>query len=340
MNANELIAQWTTTAAGYVADPPRGPDATLDTPESIKQLLGTPQKSVTFPLWIDNTAREALSLCRRRGYYTHWRNIIPVAESEHLVYGSAYAKGLEVARKAFYGDGADEQEAILDGLIAAWKTYGDYVPPEKSVKTLENLERAYLDYFRQKPMATDYIRPVMHDNKPAVEFTFAVPLPEIKHPETGDPIMYVGRFDMLAEFRSGVWVMDDKTAGQLGQAWTRQWDLSPQMSGYCWACYEYDLPVMGALIRGNSAQTNEVKILEAVTYRNQWQIYEWLEAVISDVKWAIHCWETGSWPKALNGVCNMYGGCHYRQLCTARDPEAVIPANYKYRLWDPVAEQE
>jgi hypothetical protein len=290
-------------------------------------------------MWLDNTAREALSLCSRKGYYTHWRNIIPIEMSEHLVFGSAYAKGLEVARKAYYGQGLDQDEAILDGLIAAWKDWGHYIPPEKSIKTLENLERSFLAYFVHHDMATDYIRPLMVDGTPSVEFTFAIPIPDVTHPETGDPILYVGRFDMLAEFRSGVWVMDDKTASQLGARWRNSWDLSPQMTGYCWACREYDFPVMGAIIRGNSPQT-EVKIEEVVTYRKDWQINEWLDRLVLDVKAAIQSWDSGIWPKALNAACNMYSGCPYRTLCLSRNPEAAIPGNYKHRVWDPLAEQE
>jgi hypothetical protein len=326
---------------GYVppiSDPDRGPFATQDLPPSLAPYIKT-QQPVTFPMWLDNTAREALSLCKRKGYYTHWRNIIPTHMSEHLVFGSAYAKGLEVARKGFYGQGLDADEAILDGLIAAWKDWGHYIPPEKSIKTLENLERSYLTYFQRFPMATDYIRPYMDSGEPAVEFTFAIPIPDVVHPETGDPILYVGRFDMLAEFRTGVWVMDDKTASQLGARWRDQWDMSPQMTGYCWACREYNFNVSGALIRGNSPQT-EVKIEEAVTYRKDWQINEWLELLVADVKASITCWEQSHWPKVYNAACNLYSGCPYRALCTSRNPEDIIPVNYRHRVWDPLAEQE
>ncbi len=338
MDKEALLNSWSITE--HVVDPPRDPGSTLDLPPTLARYFPNAQREVTFPMWFDNTAREALSLCRRKGYYTHFRNIVPVEQSEHLVYGSAYAKGLEVARTLYYSGAEDEDGAVGAGLVALWKDFGTYTPPEKSIKTLSNLERAFVDYFRQHPMATDYIRPFMADGNPAVEFTFAIPIPDVLHPETGDPILYVGRFDMLAEFKTGVWVMDDKTATQLGPTWTKQWDTSPQMTGYCWACREYDFPVMGALIRGSSAQSTEVKIQEAVTYRLDWQIDEWLDLLVSDLKLAIDCWSTNHWPKVLNGACTMYGGCPYRSLCLSRDPENSIPGNYKHRVWDPLAEQE
>lgn len=324
--------------SGTVVDPPRPVHSPLALPESLLPLI-TKQKEVTFPLWFDNTARSAFSLCRRKGYYGHFRTIAPLAASEHLIYGGAYARGLEVARTKFYGEGVEEDEAIVDGLAAAWKEYGDYTPPDNSIKTFDNLGRAYVDYFRVHPMDGDYVTPYKVDGKPCVEFTFAVPIPDTIHPETGDPILYVGRFDMLGEFKSGIWVVDDKTATTLGPQWVRQWDLNPQMTGYTWACHEYGFPVMGAIIRGNSAQTNEVKHKEAIVYKKPWQIDQWLERLVHDVNEAIDCWKRSEWPPVLNDACNMYGGCPYRDLCLSREPEQIILTHYKHRQWDPL-EQE
>src|SRR3990172_5087025 len=83
-----------------------------------------------------------------------------------------------------------------------------------------------------------------------IEFSFAAAIPEVKHPETGDPILFCGRFDQLAEYNKMLFVEDEKTTTSLGEQWRNNWDLDSQFTGYVWGAKQFGLPVVGAIVRG------------------------------------------------------------------------------------------
>lgn len=193
-------------------------------------------------------------------------------------------------------------------------------------------------YFVQWDLGTDTLKPYMPKGKPAVEFSFALPIPGVNHPTTGDPMLYVGRFDMLGEMPGGaLFVVDDKTTKALGPTWSQQWDLRAQFTGYCWAAREYGHDVQGAIIRGISILKRSNGHAQAITYRPQWKVDLWLDQLIHDVKTMISMWESGRWSLNLDASCTLYGGCPYKALCDVPNPEHWIAGNFEVRVWDPLA---
>ncbi len=317
------------------------PDSVKVIPEVAKRLHGADKLS--FPIFIDNSAREAYSLCKYKGFISHLRHIVPISSNIHLHFGGAMAKGLETVRKSFYSGARSLEAAVEDGLVAMWKEWGDYEPnPDyKGPKTIDRLECALIAYFDHWNPETDHLQPYIFNDKPAVEFTFAVPIPDVYHPETGEPMLYVGRFDMLAQlttggYKGGLFVDDEKTSTSLGQSWASQWDISPQMTGYVWAAKQYGLPVLGAMVRGIGILKNEIKLADKLTMRSQWQIDAWLAALQRTVREMIVCWQNDEWPQVFNAACNLYGGCPNRLLCSHSDPEAWMQGNYRTHVWDPL----
>ena len=302
----------------------------------IKQAFGKP---LPFPELIDNSAISSFKKCPKDWYYSGLRSIAKKGGNIHLHAGGAYAAGLEHARKAFYDDGLPEEEAILIGLKALTSYWGDFDVPEASNKTYQNMCGALIEYFTQYPMATDIVKPFrLATGKSAVEFTFAIPLPNVLHPVTGQPILYGGRFDMLAERDGVLFAEDDKTASQLGTQWTRNWLLDSQFTGYCWAARAFGYPVAGAIIRGVSILAKGYGHAQSIVYRPDWQIDRWLETTEHYVKMMIAYWEQGFFPLALDKhACNSYGGCGYHQLCESPNPESWIEFNYEPRVWNPLA---
>ncbi len=207
-----------------------------------------------LPDVIDSTMLADFISCPTKYYYAFMRKLGPVYPSVDLVCGGAYAKGLETIRKGFYGpDKASQTEALKAGMMDALLEYGDLEPPEeKEQKSADRVCTALASYLDRYPLATDHLQPYMNkDGLPTVEFTFSMPT-EIKHPTTGNPIIYAGRFDMVGVYQSQLWVVDDKTTSQLGPTWARQWQLRGQFIGYTRACREFKLPVVGACVRGTS----------------------------------------------------------------------------------------
>lgn len=291
-----------------------------------------------FPEVIDNTAREQFFTCPQKFFRSSIQKLGPRLTSPHLHFGGAYAAGLEAMRKSFYDQGASPQESLDNALIAATKFWGDYEPPADSVKTYENLLLALDNYAETRPLATDHIKPYqLPSGKHAVEFTFAIPIPDVIHPQTGNPILYAGRFDMLAVFQNCLFVEDDKTTTRLGPTWMRQWALNSQFTGYCWAAREHGLPVAGAVIRGQSILSKSFENAECVIYRPSWQIDRWLAQLIRDVKRMIDCWQEAYYDFAIGSACNAYGGCEFTRLCTSASPEAWLKSDYKNKHWNPLA---
>lgn len=298
-----------------------------------------PNPTLPFPQLIDNSALSAFKKCPRDWYYSSLRGITSSGGNVHLHAGGAYAAGLEAARKAFYTERLPNDEAVSKGMLALTKYWGNFEPPEGTAKTYPRMLQALMEYFEQYPMETDIVKPYSADGGKthAIEFSFAIPL-DIKHPETGEPILYGGRFDMLAEREDTLFVEDDKTASQLGAQWNRNWDLDSQFTGYCHAAKVYGLPVAGAIIRGLSILKNDFGHAQAIIYRPQWQIDQWLETTYHYIKLMIAYWEQEFYPQALDKhSCNSYGGCGYTKLCSSPNPESWIPLHYEPRVWNPLA---
>jgi len=266
----------------------------------------------------------------------HWRLKSP---NVHLHAGAAFARGLEVTKELFYGQGMDPDRALEAGMGALLAAYGNFECPEDSAKSAARMAGALEYYFSIWPLGQDHAQPAIIGGAPAIEFSFAQPLP-INHPVTGDPLIYAGRADMIADTFGGRWICDDKTTSQLGASWPKQWDLRSQFTAYCWAAREAGLRVDGVLVRGVSILKTKYDHAEYPTYRPEWQLERWFEQTQRDIQAAIRCWEEGYWDWALDHACNEYSGCPMRTICLLQDANDFIEVNYERRKWDPLTRVE
>lgn len=292
-----------------------------------------------FPHAFDSTMLAAFRSCPQkmfRTYVEHWK---PQGESVHLVAGGAFAKGIEVARKAFFEDGASAQDAQGAGLAALMKAYGDFECPPDSAKSLARTAGALEFYFEHYPLGQDGMDPVILGGKPAIEFSFAEPLP-INHPVTGDPILYTGRADLIASFAGGKYIVDEKTTSSLGASWSRQWEMRGQFTGYSWAAAQAGITTDGCIVRGVSILKTKYDTQQVITYRTPHEIDRWLAQTVRDIKRAQHMWEEGYWDYALDGACAEYGGCSMVTICKSPTPNTWLPMYYTKRVWDPLARKE
>jgi hypothetical protein len=293
-----------------------------------------------FPHFIDSTILAAFRSCPRRAYYQyimHWK---PKENSVHLHAGGAFAHGLEAARRAYYEQGADQTDAHAAGLKALLDFYGDFECSSDSAKSLDRMLGALSFYCDSYPFAADQAKPAIIGDRLGIEFQFADPLPDSQHPITGNPLLYTGRADMIADFAGAPYIFDDKTASQLGASWTRQWDLRSQFTGYCWAARSNGIPVAGVIIRGVSILKTKYDTLQAITYRAPWEIERWLKQTAHDVRRMGRCWADHWWDCNLDNACTEYGGCIFRQVCKSPDPEAWLPMGFQQRIWDPLSHSE
>lgn len=294
---------------------------------------------MTFPEVIDNTIRSAYVKCPTQVLWGHIHHRRIKGTSIHLHAGACFAKGLEVTRKAYWDEGKPTHIAEEEGLKALYAAYGDDILPQGATgdKSLENVVRGFESYWLQYPLGQDSTVPYKASNgKHGIEFSFAAALP-VKHPETGNPILYGGRFDLLALYNNALWVQDEKTASSLGEQWMRNWDLDSQFTGYTWGAKQFGYPVAGAIIRGIGLLKTKITHQEAIVFRPDWQIARWHEQLCYDIEDMIRDWKRGYWRKALDkSACNAYGGCQYRTLCESPTPERWLDSHYEVVIWDPV----
>jgi PD-(D/E)XK nuclease superfamily len=291
-----------------------------------------------FPEVIDNTMRSDFFDCPQKFKRSFIDQLGGVQPSADLHAGGAYAAGLEAGRTAFYRDGIAQMDATLAAIDAAVVYWGDFQPPDyKMHKNIDRVIEALVYYFDTWPLADDVLKPYIVADQPSIEFTFAIPLP-IPHPVTGQPIIYAGRCDMIAQYGEALWVVDDKTTTQLGASWPGKWTLRSQFTGYVWAARKQaNLPVTGAVIRGVAFLKNGFNHAQAFTARPQWLIDSWYTQLLRDIGKMINCWHEGYWDYAYGEACVAYGGCPFQILCNSPNPEDWIEGNFKPRVWQPLA---
>lgn len=317
-----------------------------------------------FPTVIDSSLVAAFRACQTLGrydFFDHWK---PKQHSVHLHAGAAYARGMEVARTAYYlgtyifpiiEDGMlvgwkEEQhepgrvaDSMQCGLVALMAAYGNFQCPPESAKSMERTAGAYEYYWSMYPFESDRAIPIsLPSGKRGIEFNFVEPI-DATHPETGDPILYTGRMDMIVDYNGQMFGEDDKTTSQLGATWSRKWDLRSQFTGYCWGGRRNKLPLAGFIVRGVSILKTKYETQEAITYRPQFMIDEWYEQLVTkDVPQMIQAWESGKWGMNLDEACNAYGGCPFKQVCLAspENRDGWLRTSFERRKWDPVSRTE
>ena len=295
---------------------------------------------IPFPSVLDSTTMAAFKSCPQKAnleFFQHWKLR---DQSVHLHAGAAYATGIEAARRAFYIEGRDADVSVALGLSACLKAYGSFECPPDSAKSAERTAGALEYYFSAYPLGQDKAIPLtLPGGKTGIEFNFLEPL-DIAHPDTGEPILYSGRMDMMCSYEGMKLGEDDKTTSQLGASWPRQWDLRSQFTGYVWGAGRAGIKLDGFLVRGVSILKTKYDTLQAITYRPSWMIDRWYEQLLRDIARMIRAWESGYYDFNLDHACAEYGGCPFRSVCQMRDPTVLLKQQFERRRWDPTLRTE
>lgn len=296
--------------------------------------------NLKFPETWDNTQLSAYRKCARRFMYEFIWNKTAYETNVHLHAGAAFARGLEITRREFFAVKRPFDEALALGGLALIKAYGDFQPREEhSNKSLPMLLGALGFYFERWPIDQG-ITPEEISGEPAIEFNFAIPFDRVRHPETNQPIIICGRFDMIGKIAGLRLGEDDKTASRLGNEWLNKWRVGNQITTYSWGARASGIPLAGFNMRGVGLYKSRYEGIDAITYRKPWQLEEWernTEATLLD---AIRDYQRGFWEANWADSCSAYGGCSYLPLCESEDPKVWIPVNYVDRVWNPLASRD
>lgn len=319
--------------------------------------------SIRFPTSIDSTMLSAYDSCPTKFFNEFILKRVPIGRSIHLHAGGCAASAFERIRIEFYSNHRPLEECKLLAFKDYVLQWGDFDAPEKEYKDFVNVWAAVEAYFDEYPPDTDYFQPYMKDDgTPAVEFRFAIPT-HIMHPDTGEPILFSGRLDMLSSNAPGVcYAMDEKTTKSLGASWQYQWDMRGQFHGYTYAAQRMGFPCVGAVVRGIAIQQTQINFQEKVILFTDYQINRWwIEAnvkihkmtedykharvfmdkiinsdadsdLIENAKYRMF----NSWGMSYGEACGSYGGCIYKDACQRENPWSLLE-QYETRAWDPLA---
>lgn len=274
--------------------------------------------------------------CKRRFYHLYVQRIKPIGESIHLIAGGAFAAGLEAARnaQARTKHPLTADELALAAFPAFTRRWGTFVADETETKNFHNTFHALEAYLAEFHPYHDAIQPVRRTNgDAATEFNFAIPLP-VQHP-SGDPFIFVGRFDLLGSFNGLPVVVDEKTTSALGPFWLRQWDMRGQFLGYMWACKQLGYAVDHVVVRGIAIQKTQHQFATVPVQYPQTLIDRWYFELLNTLHSIVADFESGYWAYNFGDACSSYGGCSFSDLCRAANPDNWMN-NYEPNLWTPV----
>jgi hypothetical protein len=304
-----------------------------------------------LPTYIDSTMISCFRSCPRKFFNEFILGLRPPGISIDLHAGGAFAHCVEVVRREIFVNGRTLSEALVRASAAFEIYWGDFVIPEtkKTNKQPHRVWAAVEDYFKEYPPLTDHIQPYMMDGKPTIEFTFAIPLePAIGspfegvdsglwplHPITGDPFLFVGRFDLLGEYLGVPIVCDDKTSGAGHYAnWSEKWDLRGQFIGYTWACQQLGIPADSAAVRGVGIQMTKTALAEAIKPYSDDLRARWLEQLRRDLWRIVGMWNEQYFDYNFAESCVDYGNCIFSTSCQSATPELWLK-NFEVRRWNP-----
>ncbi len=312
-----------------------------------------------FPRVIDNTMYSDWRSCPHRFFRRHLQGLSRGKTNVHLHFGGCFAAALETARLHYHEweDTDDSVKLACETFIQHW---GNFELPDSANRSERNKSLAagllaVQDYFREWPLddpdAPGGLSIYEHNGSPAIEFSFALPIPGSRHPDTGEPILYCGRFDMIGRAgRSTLLGLDDKTAGSLGDHWRAQWKLRSQFTGYVWGAREYGITLDGFRVRGTSPLQGGTKFDYVDVPRPPWLVDRWLAQLVVDVsKMCVQYHDLQYYdiqaditiPPAhpfgqnFDHACSDYSGCEFLDLCASEHPDAWL-SEYTVDRWNPL----
>lgn len=297
---------------------------------------------IAFPEVIDSSIMSTFRACGQKFAWEYGLHFKPRTLSIHLHAGACFARGLEITRKAYFEHNLPSHAAIEEGLKALLEAWGDYPTEDDQTKSLPRMLGALEYYFSEDgyPLEREQFPPItLPSGARGIEFSFAQPLP-LTHPETGNPLIYCGRFDAVVEGPGGTFGLDDKTTSRLGATWSRQWDNRSQFTAYTWGAGMSGRPISGFLVRGISILKSKYETLQAITYRPQWMVDRWYRQLLWDISDMIEQWKSGVWRVNLDHSCAEFSGCPYLQPCLSPEPLPWLESSFDRRRWDPLKREE
>jgi hypothetical protein len=293
-----------------------------------------------LPEVTDSTMMNSFRSCHQKFKNEYIYGLRPAEPSIDLHAGAVFSTTLERFYREVHNNGLETSPALARAYATFQHEWGDFViRKDKHPKTPENVWAAVEDYIRAYPPRTDSVQPYFTDGTPSFEFSFAIPLefPGFpRHPVSGNPFIYAGRFDLLGKRDDRPVVRDEKTAQRLESNWAEKWDLRSQFLGYCWALQHNGIPCNTVVIRGVIINLTQIRQVEAIKIYPQHLIERWFEQLRRDLHALTRCWEEDYFDYNLGDTCTAYSHCPFIALCSSPNPQQWF-STYEVHRWNPLS---
>lgn len=313
-------------------------------------------------LLFDNQQLKAWRQCPRYWQYRHYFHKTRYTESSLAArFGQAVHKGLAV----WYGQQSDDLAKMeaLQCLNLSLDEQSEWRNEGKLVQILDMaMEKEFpcevLAIGDEKLIEKPFSVPILDTEhyKYAVPGCQGLPLYRVLETLGYDEILYSGIIDLIGSNPQGNWVIDHKTTSLLrmtaprggtpfiGPAFWWQFDLSPQMTGYCFALTKLmNSPCQGFVINGLGSNTYHCVVERRFFTRTPKQIEEWRINRIKEIFEIVGLmwqFQNQGYPWALMNEDNCIkfnSKCEYSQLCECGNTELrnqLMANSYKDKPWD------
>ena len=256
--------------------------------------------------------------CRKKFDWRYNQLLVPTGRSTALGFGTVFHAAME----SWYSfkDYERAKRDMLDeadkcGLVETMEEHPKH-SKERALKVFEQYVNTYKDDFTVEIV----------DNRPAIEVPFVVEINDIS-----PSFLYVGTLDGIIRRNGALYGFEHKTTQRVDDAYLHSFRPNHQITGYCWGLSNYiEEPIGNFLVNIVHLLKNETKFLRINTTRTTYEVHDFkkqLIAMVTDIRKARldEAW----YMNTTN--CSAYGGCPYRELCTA-NPEHV--ENFKAAAYE------
>ena len=187
-------------------------------------------------LFVSNHSLENLASCETK-HMLSWKRYQPKDAAPALECGRHIHNALQAWRT-----GTSEEQA-LSRLASEYRDYSVANVPPDNARDWRNVVNILQEYMRRRPLAS-----APWDEVLAVEVGYAAPLVTTND---GTEVWYYTRPDMVVRRDGRIYTVDTKSTGWIKPDWANQWDVSPQITGQCWAVSKcFGEPCADAFIDG------------------------------------------------------------------------------------------
>lgn len=328
---------------------------------TVPEIPFLPSKQTLQFAW-DNTSLVLLKECPRKYYYAIICGYRPKHKAAPLFFGGMFHKALEKYDE-LRAKGTEHTEAQVAAVRCAMLETMHIAPaheaesadpetgevtkiqvpekvtlwvsddPNRSRETLVRSVVWYTEHFKNDVLKT-YIFP---DGTPAIELSFRFDLP-INTPE-GDPYIYVGHIDKVAEMANQLWNVERKhTKRTLSSSYFASYTPNGQVTGYSFAGkVVLSHPVSGTIVDATQVAVGFNRHMRHIASRNSEQLDEWLVNTIHWIKMAEHYATSDYWPMNEES-CHKYSGCQFREVCSKSpsNRQGWLDAGFIKDPWNPL----